>query len=150
MRQRSETANGLPALIPTARAPCGVFSTTSTCEAPRLSTATIRAVDCSKAVTRPLSHTSEARLAPALLRCDDARLAGVQLAISDAYQGLKAAVMALAVIASFDPKSFERRLQTAVRAPQGSLSCATNQRPVAPFTGFAAWRLAAIAPDSQW
>ena len=46
-RQRLETANGLPALIPTARAPCGVFSTTTTCEPPRSSTATSRAVDCS-------------------------------------------------------------------------------------------------------
>jgi len=31
----------------------------------------------------------------------------VQLAISDAYQGLKAAVMALAVIASFDQRAID-------------------------------------------
>jgi hypothetical protein len=60
-RQRLETANGLPALMPTARAPCGVCSTTTTREAPRSSTATSRAVDCSDAVTRPLSHTSARR-----------------------------------------------------------------------------------------
>ncbi len=41
-RQRLETANGMPALMPTARAPCGVCSTTSTCEAPRSSTVTSR------------------------------------------------------------------------------------------------------------
>ena len=58
-RQRLETANGLPALIPTARAPCGVVSTTTTCDAPRSSTATNRAVDCSNVVTGPLSHTNE-------------------------------------------------------------------------------------------
>ena len=42
-RQRLDTSNGLPALMPTARAPCGVFSTTTTREAPRSSTATSRA-----------------------------------------------------------------------------------------------------------
>jgi hypothetical protein len=60
-RQRLETANGLPALMPTARAPCSVCSTTTTREAPRSSTATSRAVDCSEALTRPLSHTSARR-----------------------------------------------------------------------------------------
>ena len=58
-RQRLETANGLPALMPTARAPCGVFSTTTTCEGPRSSTATSRAADCSKVLTRPISHTND-------------------------------------------------------------------------------------------
>ncbi len=44
----------MPALMPTARAPCGVCSTTSTCEAPRSSTVTSRTVDCSEALT--ISH----------------------------------------------------------------------------------------------
>jgi hypothetical protein len=52
--QRLETANGLPALVPTASAPCGVCCTTTTCEAPRSSTATSRAAHCSEAVTRAL------------------------------------------------------------------------------------------------
>ena len=60
-RQRLETANGSPALMPTARAPCGVCSTTTTRQAPRSSTATSRALDCSEALTRPLSHTSARR-----------------------------------------------------------------------------------------
>jgi hypothetical protein len=36
-----------------------VFSTTTTREAPRSSTATSRAVDCSEVVTRRLSHTND-------------------------------------------------------------------------------------------
>src|ERR1019366_8621106 len=76
-RQRLETANGLPALMPTARAPCGVFSTTATCEAPRSSTATSRAVDCSKAVTGPLSHTSNERVALPPPRSQRSRRSGV-------------------------------------------------------------------------
>ena len=46
-----------------ARAPCGVCSTTSTCEAPRSSTVTSRTVDCSEALTRSPAHTSDGRLA---------------------------------------------------------------------------------------
>ncbi len=49
----------------------------------------------------------DANTQTALLCCDDARLVGVQLVISDAYHGLKAAVMALAVIASFDPRAID-------------------------------------------
>jgi len=73
----------------------------------------------------------------------------VQLAISDAYQGLKAAVMALAVIASFDPKSFERRLQTLyARLKDLYLALRTNVR--WRHLQACAWHLAAIASDSQW
>jgi hypothetical protein len=49
----------LAPLTPTARAPRGVFSTTTTCETPRSSTATRRVADCSEVVTRPLPHTSD-------------------------------------------------------------------------------------------
>ena len=47
-RQRLDTANGLPVLMPTARVPCGDFSTTVTREAPRSATAIRRAAGCSK------------------------------------------------------------------------------------------------------
>src|SRR6266480_1411941 len=42
--------------MPTARAPCGVFSTTVTCEEPRSSTATRRVADCSDPVTGGVSQ----------------------------------------------------------------------------------------------
>jgi len=58
-----------------------------------------------RAASTPARRTP--KRSTALLRCGDARLAGVQLAISDAYQGLKAAVMALVVIASFDPRDID-------------------------------------------
>ncbi len=53
-RQQLETANGLPALIPTAKVPWGLVSTTATCEAPRCSTAMRRVSDSSKVVIRGL------------------------------------------------------------------------------------------------
>jgi hypothetical protein len=43
----------------TARAPCGVFSTTTTCETPRSSTATKRVAGCSEVVTYAPSHTRD-------------------------------------------------------------------------------------------